>query len=242
MTPATEVRNVAASAAPATSNAEAECEQDRREDRTAADAVHTADHANQQSEDEHEALRRFRTVTPNGPVCASRDEPRAEREQHQRDHDQEGARPGEELDANHRTQDHTGQRAQSERLCQPAAERAGTPVANQAAGGRDDVVEQVRPCHGRAGDVQDRHLHREEEHGAGNAGGRCYDSDCEREDAALGDLHPASLDHHHCWCGTVARLHQAGLRRVDTLLLWRTTRCRSFRSAHPSRFVIATVV
>ena len=108
-------------------------------------------------------------------------------------HRGEGVGVGEDGRPGEHTEDDPGHgarhQAEGERTVQPAAPAVG----DGARGGGDHVVEEVRGADGRAGGAQQQDLDRQQQEGAGHAGGRAQDGDGEARQHPEHPAHRARL-------------------------------------------------
>ena len=174
----------------------AERDQDRREDRAAADPVEPADDA------DHERQQPCGLAVTAGrcglwarEVLRAEQEPEPEREQYERGDQGEAALAGEHLDAEDRAGDHAWERVGDQQPAQRAAEPPLAREPQQSARGRGDVDQQVGWGDRRAGDVQHAGLDREQQHRPGHASRRGREREQKRQSGANGPLpvHPRSV-------------------------------------------------
>ena len=146
LTPATDVTNVDASAAGATSRRRAATpDQDRRQDRATADAVDPADAADCRGQ--HDQHRSGDGPVAVAPLALTGDatgrQPAAERNQDPGDDQVEDSGAGQQLDPDNRSRDHARHGSGDEQRGQRTASLPLPPVPVQRTRGGDDVVQQV---------------------------------------------------------------------------------------------------
>src|SRR5690348_10697722 len=145
-------------------------DQDGREDGAAANAVNTADAADQAGQGGQDQAGDLPGRDRPGRQArrAADSEPGAQGQQDGGDDEGEDAGAGEQFDADDRSGDDARQGPGGELAGQPPSGLVLAPVPVQGAGGGDDVVEQVGGGDGRAGGAQHADLERQQQDGTGD--------------------------------------------------------------------------